>query len=277
MSLTELWRNAPTQFEDKHLQQIIAFTGDGKLRDHAPTANEFRTFLAQIPSELLERYIVECLNDNFPDSGLALQDLVNQLGHRLGFRVENGLYRGRRNAIGFDGLWHFPNGHGVVVEIKTTDTYRIDTDVVAGYRKQLINAGRLEEDRSSILFVVGRQDTGDLEAQIRGSKHAWDVRLIGVQALLNLLRLKESVDDPQLVDRICSILIPREFTRLDEIVFFATEEAKQEAPVLEEADDPEPSIIGSDSTHPATPATPPSAFHGACIEPPTSPSIPASG
>ncbi len=41
--------------------------------------------------------------------------------------------------------------------------------------------------KSSILIVVGRQDTGDLEAQVRGSRHAWEIRLISVDALLQLM------------------------------------------------------------------------------------------
>jgi hypothetical protein len=39
---------------------------------------------------------------------------------------------------------------------------------------------------------VGRQDTGDLEAQVRGSKHAWTVRIISADALANLVALKEN-------------------------------------------------------------------------------------
>jgi hypothetical protein len=34
----------------------------------------------------------------------------------------------------------------------------------------LVEQGRLSEDRSSILIIVGRDDTTDLEAQIRGSR-----------------------------------------------------------------------------------------------------------
>jgi hypothetical protein len=74
--------------------------------------------------------------------------------------------------------------------------------------------------------------------------------------------LKESVDDPRIIDRICNILIPREFTRLDEIVeivFFTTEEAKQSPPFEE--------VIEDDSleTEPKAAARP-AAFHEACIE-----------
>jgi len=72
-----------------------------------------------------------------------------------------------------------------------------------------------------MLVVVGRQDTGDLEAQIRGSRFAWDMRVISVDALLRMLKLKEEVEDPSLLKRIHNILIPHEFTRLDPIIEIA--------------------------------------------------------
>lgn len=50
-----------------------------------------------------------------------MQDIVNELGRRLDFEVENGLYQGRRNAVGFDGIWRLRNETNIVVEVKTTD------------------------------------------------------------------------------------------------------------------------------------------------------------
>jgi hypothetical protein len=74
------------------------------------------------------------------------------------------------------------------------------------------------------LILVGRQDTGELEEQIRGSRHAWDIRLISADALLKLVELKENSDDPQTGQKIRSLLSPMEFTRLDALVdvMFAT-------------------------------------------------------
>ena len=196
----------------------MAFAGDGKLSDSGPSAPEFRAFLAQIPSALLVRYVDECLTDSFNGSGLVLQDVINEIGRRLGFDVVPGRYRGVAGQIGLDGLWRSQEGHAFVIEVKTTDTYRVDLDTIIGYRTALVQSDGISEDRSSVLIVVGRQDTGDLEAQIRGSRHAWDVRLISSEALLKLLAVKEDVDDPHVRRRIHAILIPREFTRLDEIV-----------------------------------------------------------
>jgi len=265
MSLTDLWQNSREQLLNKQLYQIIAFAGEGKLRDGSIASTEFREFLSHVSSDVLCSYAEDCLSNAFTDSGLALQDIVNQVGRRLNFQVEDGRYQGSKANIGYDGLWRFPSEHSVVVEVKTTDAYRIDSNKIAEYRKKLITVEKIEEEHSSILIVVGRQDTGDLEAQIRGSRHAWDIRLISVDALLRLMLLKEAVDDPKIIGRICDILIPREFTRLDsiiEIVFSTTEEAKQETELAEveiDESDLEPQErIGK--------AAQPVAFHDACVE-----------
>ena len=126
---------------------------------------EFRLFLATIPSANLSAYSEQCLSQSFPDSGLALQDIVNEIGARLGASVTHGRYRGSTKHPGFDGLWDFPSRHSIVVEVKTTDAYRIDLNTIAEYRRVLINLGKAAEANSSMLLVVGREDTGDLEAK----------------------------------------------------------------------------------------------------------------
>ena len=132
--------------------------------------------------------------------------------------MEFGRYRGSQAAIGFDGIWKFPSGHQAVIEVKTTSAYQLRLETIAGYRKRLIEQQQLSASQSSALIIVGRDDTSDLEAQIRGSRHAWDVRLISIEALLRLLDVKEELEDPTIVKRIHEILIPREFTKLDEII-----------------------------------------------------------
>jgi hypothetical protein len=261
MALLDLWKNSPEQVRGKQIHQLIAFAGLGKLRDASACSEELRAFLSMVPSGALAAYAEQCLSEAFTDSGLALQDVVNQAGSRLGAEVTPGRYRGKANEIGFDGLWSFPNGHSIVVEVKTTDAYRIDLNVVAGYRRALIDTNKIKEGSSSILLVVGRQDTGDLEAQIRGSRFSWDVRIISVDALNRMIAIKEEVEDPVIIERIHSILIPREFTRVDEIadiLFSATEEIKQESP--EEAED-EP----EEENKAKGPKFTPVAFHDACL------------
>lgn len=227
MSLIKIWNDNPASLKDKGVKQIIAFAGNGKLTDDGETSKEFRTFLATVPGEYLARYAEECL-ESFNESGFALQDVINEIGRRLGFKVTNGRYRGHKGAIGNDGLWRMPDGMAIVVEVKTTDAYRIDLNTIAKYATDLSKQGICEKDQS-ILIVVGRSDTGDLEAQVRGSRYAWDMRLISVDALVRLMELKQSLDDPTTLHRIHQILLPREFTKLDEIVdlvFSTAEDAK---------------------------------------------------
>ena len=123
MSLVDIWIDSPKQLEEKTIQQILSFSGDGKLRDESETSIEFREFLSHIPSDLLSEFAHQCLESSFTDNGIALQDIVNQIGKRLGFKVEHGLYRGRKGLNGFDGLWRSHDDDAIVVEVKTSDAY----------------------------------------------------------------------------------------------------------------------------------------------------------
>ena len=178
MTLTSLWKEQKSQLEGKHVRQIISFAGDGKLKDNNQTSKEFRDFLYNISSNQLKQYLDESVTEKFDDSGFVLQDIVNQIGTRLGFIVSYGRYRGTQGEIGYDGLWEFPDGHTVVVEVKTTDAYQINLETIAKYRREIIKEGKASEEDSSILIVIGREerDTSNLEAQIRGSRFAWNIR-----------------------------------------------------------------------------------------------------
>ena len=264
MPLLDLWQRTPEQIRDKRVHQLIAFCGDGKLTDGGTGSTEFRTFLSHISTDLLSRYAEDCLAQSFADSGLALQDCVNELGARLGASVTPGRYRGVQGQPGFDGVWLFPDGFGIIVEVKTTDTYRIDLNKVAAYRSMLVAGGKVSLDQSSVLIVVGRQDTGDLEAQVRGSRFAWDIRLVSIDALFHLLRIKEEVDDPEMMSRIHQVLRPREFTRLDDIVdllFRTAEDVRQEDPEPPPVSDVPAARLSADA-----PKFVPVAFHQPCIE-----------
>ncbi len=167
---------------------------------------------------MLATYADECLSESFDQSGLVLQDILNQIGKRLSFDVIDGMYQGKKGSIGFDGIWRSSSGDDIVVEVKTTDAYSISLDQIAAYRTNLIKDGKISDRQSSLLLVVGRRDTGGLEAQIRGSRYAWDMRLISIDSLLRLMKLKETIDDLNIVNKITRILVPQEFTRVDGII-----------------------------------------------------------
>jgi hypothetical protein len=48
MALTELWKTANKELQEKQVQQVIAFAGDGKLRDGGVASKEFRDFLTAV-------------------------------------------------------------------------------------------------------------------------------------------------------------------------------------------------------------------------------------
>jgi hypothetical protein len=223
MPLLSFWESNPDAVSQLTIEQIVSNAGDGTLRDQSTCSEELRSYLGQITSEKIGTYIDHCLGTSFPKSGMVLQDLVNELGRRLDYKVTNGRYQGVANAVGYDGIWQSPEHHSLVVEVKTTDAYRISIDTPATYRTKLHEAGTIS-DPSSILIVVGRQETGELEAQIRGSRHAWDVRVISIEALLKLVALKENSEADATGQKIRSLLTPVEYTRLDKMidVMFAT-------------------------------------------------------
>lgn len=235
MPLLALWTSNPTAVGQFTIEQVVSTAGDGILKDGSLCSTELRDYLSQVPTTKLATYIEHCLTSGFGKGGMVLQDLINELGRRLEYSVLNGRYQGTTNAIGYDGLWISPEGHTVVAEVKTTDAYRISLDTIARYRDKLIGNGQVT-GTSSILIIVGREDTGELEAQVRGSRHAWDIRLISADALIKLVQLKESADGPDTGRKIRSLLAPMEYTRLDRMVdvMFTT------------ASDVEAAIVGTD-------------------------------
>ncbi len=217
MPLLSFFASNPQEVAQLTIEQVVASAGDGFLKDQSVCSYELRSYLNQIPTTAIAKYIDRCLENSFTKSGMVLQDLINELGRRLDYEVENGRYQGISSAIGFDGLWSSPEAHSVVLEVKTTDAYRLSLETLAQYRRKLDSAGQLAQT-SSILIVVGRQDTGELEAQIRGSRHAWDVRVISAEALIKLVKIKENSEAPETDLKIRSLLTPVEYTRLDKMV-----------------------------------------------------------
>ena len=218
MSLLSIHEKNPDALAEYRVEQIVALAGDGRLRDGSKCSAEFRAYLNLVDLGRLNKFTHETLTEKFTDSGFVLQDLVNELGRRLSFEVTNGRYHGVANQPGHDGYWESTEAR-FVVEVKTTDVYRINLSTTASYAMKL---KALEPADSSkplgVLIVVGRQDTGDLEAQIRGSKYAWDVRLISAESLIELTRLHGIAVDGETERALRHSLTPVEYTRVDHLV-----------------------------------------------------------
>lgn len=256
MPLLGLWASSPQHVDQPSINQVVKIAGDGNLKDKSICSQELREYLTKVPSSKIAWCIEQCLSAGFESSGMILQDLVNELGRRLDYDVVNGRYKGTPNQIGFDGRWRSPEGHNIIVEVKTTDAYRVSLATIAGYRDKLIENSDIA-GLSSILIVVGREDTGELEAQVRGSRFAWDIRMISADALGKLVQLKENAEGSETGRKIRSLLIPMEYTRLDnmiDILFTTakdTAEAADEVLVTDSADSP-PDVPDTNSTELAT-------------------------
>ncbi|HEX8418639.1 MAG TPA: hypothetical protein VF638_01345 [Sphingomonas sp.] len=235
MPLISIFETAPESVAKFSIEQVVATAGDGALKDDSTCSAELREYLGKVGTVEIARYVDHCLSVPFQKNGMVLQDLVNELGRRLDYVATNGRYQGVQGKIGFDGLWRSPEGHTLVVEVKTTDAYRLSLDTFATYRARLAEAGKLTPE-SSILIVVGRQDTGELEAQIRGSRHAWDIRVISVESLIKLVLLKENTEAAETGLKMRSLLTPIEYTRLDRMVdvMFTTATDVEEEPEPDE-------------------------------------------
>ena len=244
MPLLEILKDAKEKVLELDIETIVRMAGK-KLIDGGDTSVEFRTFLSEVEGEKLAEYANYCLENSFTDSGQVLQDIVNEIGRRLGYSVENGRYHGVRNEVGFDGIWADTNTK-LVVEVKTTDAYTINLDTIATYRDKLAGQGKVEKD-SPILLVIGRKDTQSLEAQVRGSRHAWSMRIVGIDALIKLMNVNLTTSTKEVTDKIHLILEPFEYTRVDgivDIIFTATEDKEAEIEGVEVSDDDGDSASG---------------------------------
>jgi hypothetical protein len=243
MPLLSIWSSNPTAIDQFTIEQVVNAAGDGNLRDNSESSQELRAYLSEVKSSKLRGYVERCLTSSFMKGGMVLQDLVNELGRRLDYGVTNGRYQGTTNSVGFDGIWLSPEGHSIVVEVKTTDAYRISLDTISVYRDKLIATNQLSQS-SSILIIVGRQDTGELEAQVRGSRHAWDIRLISADALIRLVELKENSNAVETGRKIRSLLAPKEYTRLDAMIDVLFTTAKDVESASESEVEADEEVIG---------------------------------
>lgn len=254
MPLITLWRATPEAVLEMTLPTVVRMASDpdNSLRDGSPGSLEFRQFLTEIDSKKLSSFATYCLENPFTDSGQVLQDIVNEIGRRMGFVAENGRYRGVQNDIGYDGIWR-SGSKNLVVEVKTTDAYTISLDVIVRYRDRLVEENRIPND-TPILIVIGRRDTSSLEAQVRGSRHAWSIRIVGVDALIKLMEVNLSTSSSDVTEKIHTILRPFEYTRIDQIVdvVFTTVEDKDQQ-LVEELN---PIVIEEEQETPAQIRTP---------------------
>lgn len=193
--------------------------GDGVLSDKGSTKSLFRDFLRIQNTETIGYYARQITHSS--SNGKILQDLTNILGERMGFSVEHGRYVGTKNVIGFDGFWQDGLNH-LIIEVKTTDSYRINTQTLLKYSERLKGERNLSSD-PLVLIVVGRIDIGDLEAQIRGSRADDCISVISIDSLVNLAEAMDQLSGGPASRSMRELLFPKDHTRLDSLVGLITD------------------------------------------------------
>lgn len=245
--LTSLYTAVSSTIMNIGLRQAVTLAGDGYFL-HEESYLDFREYLEMIDLGTMERFIDEALSDNkidkFQERGYALQDIVNEIGRRLGYKVTNGLYKGTKGEEnGLDGLWESVDGTFIVMESKTTDSYSIDIKAIQSYREKLIRQGITTREKSSVLIVLGRDDRNTIPSLVRGSRYREEMRVISTKALFDLLRIYEKDQSETVKRQIMKLLKPYDYTKLDNLISLVFPSRKSERPIKEEKNDPVPEHI----------------------------------
>lgn len=248
--LIQAWEMSQQKFT-MNMKQVVTNAGDGTLENEA-SINELRQFFSLIDLHTMGRLLEECYSkdrrfkfDARGDArrGYAFQDLINEMGRRLGYRVENGLYRGKKNEIGFDGLWKAKDNSYIIMESKTSDDYAISIDAVIGYRDKLVIDHKIPKKKCSIVIVYGRDDKMALRNTVRGSSENQNIRLISANALFQLVKIYCEQSTEVVLNQITSMLRPRDYFVLDnlvELVFPQTDPAIEAIEETEEENEDTP-------------------------------------
>ena len=191
----------------------------GELRDSSSSSSKFRDFIASssFTRQDLESWTRECLASSDRNHAYAFQDLVNEIGRKIGFRMESGFYVGRAGADNHDGVWTSPkSGIHLVVESKKSTAFKIDPAKVGEYIEGLASKRSWKKERTYGLFVIGEDKPGTLIDTIRGSDYRNSIRLVPIGALLRLLRMKEDTGLGH--EKLVKLLVPLDAINIGELV-----------------------------------------------------------
>ncbi len=220
------------------LKQVLDLVGqlDDSRGEDSPR-ERFRSFLKENVNEVgqIRDYVRDCLATSGDQYNRALQDLVNHIGRFLNFEVTFGRYRGIQGEIAFDGHWISPTGFHIVVEVKTTDVYAVNTAVLVGYVDELISKQEIPDwDHALGLYVIGRPapEIRQLENAVIAEKRTNQLRIISVESLLSLAEIMTQYDVSH--EDILGILRPSRPTIDPVVSLMASLVAQREVPEPEE-------------------------------------------
>lgn len=243
------------------LDQILGLVGTLDDSPGTDTPRErFRAYLRDSVRAIgaVRDYVEACTKDKGPQYDHALQDLVNHTGALIGFNIEYGRYKGVTNDVGHDGLWRW-NDFSIVVEVKTTDAFSIQTATVTGYVDKLISKGTIPSwDHAMGLYVFGRTDSQlkQLANSVVAEKRTYQLRIATVDEVLSLAELVQ--EGHIIADEAVALLKPGGVFVADTVKLLARIAARATDRQIEDPISAEPTTAINDfeSAYGSDPATP---------------------
>ena len=166
MDLVEQYNRDKVGFISKDLFQWLHLVDKDNLKDGSEKSRILRELLREVSIEELEKFSGDCIDEKGPDAGMVLQDLVSEVGRRIGFEIEYGKYR----KCPYDGIWKTSDSGGrtIVLEVKKNTTYQIDIKKLESARKDIVNDRyhMLTDYQPSIRFMYAAdRDSPEIRAE----------------------------------------------------------------------------------------------------------------
>jgi len=170
----------------------------GELEDGSRPSEKLREKLQEEATTAdVDDLLQEALAGTESYHNRALQDIVNNIGQRLGFEVEYGPYRPNSRPR-YDGLWQsrdLESGEvSLVVETKKSAGFQINPNKQPGsYMDHLVAENGLDASQVYGLIVVGEDDDdiGGVVDAVRGSEYRKRIRVITCHQLYALLAMAD--------------------------------------------------------------------------------------
>lgn len=178
------------------LELLVELAGD--LEDGSRPSEKLREKLqAEATTADIDDLLQEALAGTESYHNRALQDIVNNIGQRLGFEVEYGPYRPNSRPR-YDGLWQSRDLESeevsLVVETKKSAGFQINPNKQPGsYMDHLVAENGLDASQVYGLIVVGEDDDdiGGVVDAVRGSEYRKRIRVITCHQLYALLAMAD--------------------------------------------------------------------------------------
>lgn len=174
------------------LTQVLELLGtlDDAAGASAPR-EKFRSYLRENlnSAEEVRNYLKQAMDAGDLQKVRALQDLINYVGERLGFRVIPGRYHGENGPVVIDGHWVSKHHNHLLVEVRGAEDYRINPQRLSNFGNLLRQSGKFPSDgKSAGLYVLRGDDPQlpEIAAQLAKSSDL-PLRHISIKSLIGLL------------------------------------------------------------------------------------------